>query len=248
MLALVCLAALTFTAEGLDLDPVHTALKKIGDAGTNWPAEQAARQQLVALGEPVVRTLQRELATIDDARVRRACYDILCASFAQDERTPAILVAGLGDKDDGIRYVTAFQLGTLKAYAAHRQLQVVADDTKESTDVRLAAAKSLAELGESHSLRLLYQGATADRYMERYMASIGLKALSGKNLDDFGGYSYAEGCFVSSGLEISVPFDALQEAERKANRFAAAVAYFGWLKAERPDLYKHLTPSFSRNR
>ena len=241
MLSLVCLAALTLAADGPALDPVHAALKKIGEAGTNWPAESAARQELIALGQPVVRTLRHELGEIEDVRVRRACYEILSESFAKDDQAVLILAGGLADEDAQIRYVAAFRLGDLKVYAAHRRLRLVMDDAKAPEHVRLAAAKSLAQLGESCGLRLLHEGAMADRYMDRYMANIGLKALSGKDLDDFEGYQFWEGAFVSGGIEAMFAFDALTIAEKKAKRFAAAAAYFRWLKAERPDLYKHLT-------
>ena len=243
MLSLVCLAAFAFADEGLALDPVHDALKKIGEAGaaTDWPAESAARQELIALGKPVVRTLHRELGEMEDVRVRRACYEILGESFAKDGQAVLILAGGLADEDDQIRYGVAFRLGDLKVYSAHRRLRLVMDDVKVPEHIRLAAAKSLAQLGEACALRLLYEGATADGYMDRYIANIGLKALSGKDLSDFEGYQFSEGNSVSGGRELMVAFDALTFTEKKARRFSAAAAYFRRLKAERPDLYKHLT-------
>ena len=243
MLSLVCLAALSLAADGPTLDPVHAALKKISEAcaATDWPAELAARQELIATGEAVVRTLRRELGEMEDVRVRRACYEILGESFAKDEQAVFLLADGLADEDDQIRYGAAFRMGDLKVYSAHRRLRLVMEDAKAPAHIRLAAAKSLAQLGESCGLRLLYECVTADAYMDRYMANIGLKALSGKDLGDFNGYLFAEGASVTGGRELMVPLDALTVTERKAKRFAAAAAYFRWLKAERPDLYKHLT-------
>jgi len=207
-----CLAALALAlaADGPtapprsieDPDPVHAALKKLGEAckATDWPAELAARRELIALGDPVVRTLRHELGETEDARVRRACYEILGESFAKDEQAVRLLAdGGLFDKDDGIRYGAAFRLGDLKAYRAHRRLRLVMGDVKAPDFLRLAAAKSLAQLGEPDALPFLCKGATADDYMSRYMAGIGLKALSGKNLDDFEGYQFGEGAYVSGG-------------------------------------------------
>ena len=77
--------------------------------------------------------------------------------------------------------------------------------------------------------------------MARHVGNIGLKALSGKNLEDFEGYHYAEGAFVIGGIEASSPFDAITSAEKKAQRFQAATAYFKWLKTERPELYRYAT-------
>ncbi len=247
MIPLACLAVVILALDGPDPDPAHTALKKLGEAcaATDWPAELAARQELIATGDAAVRAIQQELlAGIDDARFRRSCYEILGESFAKDERVVRLLVGALDDPDDAIRYGATFRLGDLKVYAAHRRLRLLMDDAKVSAYLRLVAAKSLAQLGESCGLRLLYDGALADSYMERYMASIGLKALSGKNLDEFEGYRFGEGACVTGGRELMVPLDAVADTERKARRFAAAAAYFRWLKAERPDLYKHLTAIF----
>jgi hypothetical protein len=115
------------------------------------------------------------------------------------------------------------------------------EDSDEYT--RLAAAKSLAQLGEGSVLRTLYIGLGHDRYMPRYMANLGIKALSGKDLNDFEGYDYSEGAFVSGGVEaIKTDPDAIADAHQKALRFKAMESYFRWLQKEHPELYKFVSP------
>jgi hypothetical protein len=111
---------------------------------------------------------------------------------------------------------------------------------------RFAAAKSLAQLGEADAevFRTLFEAVTHEGYMARMMGNAGLKALSGKNLNDFAGYQFGEGAFVSGGREAMVQFDAVRVSETRARRYAAAEGYFKWLQKERPDLYKHLTGAF----
>ncbi len=115
------------------------------------------------------------------------------------------------------------------------------DDASAPESARLAAAKSLAQLGEPDVLRVLYRDLGSDQFMSRYMANIGLKALSGKDLNDFEGYNSGEGAYVIGGNEMSIPIDAIQESENKAKRFRAMAAYFHWLRRDRPDLYKHVS-------
>jgi hypothetical protein len=77
--------------------------------------------------------------------------------------------------------------------------------------------------------------------MFRHVGNIGLKGLSGNNLEDFEGYHYGEGAIVIGGIEAGSWSDAVTSAEKKAQRFQAATAYFKWLKAERPGLYRYVT-------
>ena len=107
--------------------------------------------------------------------------------------------------------------------------------------MRQILAKSLAQLGEADVLRTLYTAVADDAFMPRYVGNIGLKALSGKSLEDFEGYHYAEGAVVIGGIECKTEVDAITSAEKKAQRFQAAAAYFRWLKTERPELYKNVT-------
>jgi hypothetical protein len=148
---------------------------------------------------------------------------------------------GLHDQDPGVRYHSAFLLGDLKVRRAEGALRAALKGAtgKDDEFYRYTLSKSLAQLGEADVLPALFAAVSGDSFMTRHVGNIGLKALSGKNLEDFEGYHYAEGAFVSGGNEFITPFDAITAAEKKARRFQAATAYFKWLKAERPELYRN---------
>lgn len=211
---------------------------------TNWPDELEAREALLSLGPVIIPKLVEAAGAHGEVRVRRSCYDLLTRSFPDDPRTAATLLRhGLLDQDYEIRYRAAFGLGDLKVEGAENALRAAFDQWagKDVEFLRFTLAKSLAQLGEADVLPTLYHAVSDDAYMSRHVGNIGLKALSGKNLEDFGGYVYSEGAMVTGGAEFMTPFDALRSAERKASRFQAAAAYFKWLKEERPELYRFAT-------
>jgi hypothetical protein len=224
------------------LDPVAEALKSLEDADNDWRVEQAASEKLAKLGEKAVNAVIQDAEDHEKARVRRTCYSLLTTSFATNPwAIQAVIRSGLSDKDERIRYECAFRLGDLKVYRAHVELRRVLNGAGKNEMLRFSAAKSLAQLGEADVLPELYKAVTDDHYMPRMIGNAGLKALSGKNLNDFACYNYGEGAFVSGGVEATTQFDAITLAEKKARRFQAATDYFKWLRKERPDLYKHLT-------
>jgi len=207
---------------------------------TNWPAELEAREALVFVGPVIIPKLTEAARDHRESRVRRSCYDLLTRSFADDERTADTLLRhGLLDQDSEIRYQSAFYLGDLKVQRAEQALRAAFDGAtgKDDMFIRFTLAKSLAQLGQADVLPVLIAAISDDAYMPRHIGNIGLKALSGKCLEDFGGYVYAEGAFVIGGAEFSTPVDALTAMEKKSRRFRAAEAYLQWLKAERPELY-----------
>ncbi len=53
--------------------------------------------------------------------------------------------------------------------------------------------------GNADVLRTLFAAVSDDSFMVRHVGNIGLKGLSGKNVEDFQGYHYAEGAFVIAG-------------------------------------------------
>jgi HEAT repeat protein len=227
-------------------DVVQAAFDKFVQAAsqTNWPDELAAREVLLALGPAIIPKLTETARTHGEPRVRRSCYDLLTRSFSDDDRTAdALLRHGLLDQDCDIRYRAAFCLGDFKVRRAEEALRAAYDGAtgKDDQFMRFTLAKSLAQLGKADVLPTLYQAVSDDAFMPRHIGNIGLKALSGKNLEDFEGYKYVERAFVTGGVELSTPFDALTLSERKAARFQAATAYFKWLKEERPDLYSFVT-------
>jgi hypothetical protein len=109
--------------------------------------------------------------------------------------------------------------------------------------LQLTAAKSLAQLGNADVIRTLYWSAGSDRAMERLQANAGLKALSGRSLKDFEGYDPHEGAFISAGIEARGMLAPIEDAEKKAKRFAAVAAFCRWLKAEKPSLWAELDPN-----
>jgi HEAT repeat protein len=227
-------------------DAVNAAFDKFVQAAskTDWPAELEAREALLSLGSEIVPKLTDAAQVHSDSRVRRSCYDLLTRSFAGDERTSdTLLDHGLHDRDDGIRYQSAFLLGDFKIQRAEPALRAAyAGATgKDDQFFRFTLAKSIAQLGQSDVLPVLVAAVSDDRFMSRHVGNIGLKSLTGRNLDDFRGYTYGEGAWVTGGIEMMVPFDPVQSVERKAARFEAAKAYLAWLKTERPELYNSLS-------
>jgi hypothetical protein len=227
-------------------DPVQTALGKLVQAatGTDWPSELAARKELTALGQEAVPKVAEAARRHEVVRVRRACYELLTDAFAKDERAVDTVVRyGLHDQDPGIRYHCAFLLGDLKVHRADRALRTALEGAtgKDDEFFRYTVSKSLAQLGQADVLPALFAAVSDDSFMTRHVGNIGLKALSGKNLEDFEGYRYAEGAIVIGGLEFASGFDAITCSEKKAQRFQAATAYFRWLKTERPELYSYVT-------
>jgi hypothetical protein len=227
-------------------DRVRTAFDKLVQAATNtdWPSELAARTELASLAQEALPKLTEAARSHGEARVRRACYELLTSGFANDERVLDTIVRfGLPDKDPQVRYYCTFLVGDLKVHDAKPALRAAlkAATGKDDEFTRYTLSKSLAQLGEADVLPSLFAVVSDDSFMARHVGNIGLKALSGKNLEDFGGYHYAEGAFVIGGLEASSPFDAITSAEKKAKRFESAAAYFKWLKAERPELYRYVT-------
>jgi HEAT repeat protein len=225
-------------------DPVRAAFEKLVAADGNWQQERPALDELKALGEKAKDLLVREAERHPKERVRNYCYELITEQFPKDDRVIEQAVRGLSDPAESVRYRLAFWLGEQKVFAAHRRLRIVMDDPKNDDRTRLTAAKSLAQLGEPDVIRKLYTGLESDWYMDRYIAHLGVKGLAGKSPDDFGGYRYSEGAFVSGGREYVTAFDAITRADKKVKRYQAILAFCTWLKEERPDLYKHLTGTF----
>jgi HEAT repeat protein len=228
------------------VDPVQTAFNKLVRAYTNkdWPSEIAARTELASLAQAAVPKVTEAARSHGEARVRLACYELLTSAFAKDERAiDTVVQYGLNDQDHGIRYSCAFLLGDLKVHHAEPALRAALKGAtgKDDEFLRCTLSKSLAQLGEADVLPTLFAAVSNDSFMFRHVGNIGLEGLSGKNLEDFEGYHYGEGAIVIGGIEALTPGDAITSAEKKAQRFQAATAYFKWLKSERPELYMYVT-------
>jgi HEAT repeat protein len=240
------LTALADKSNPTAADPVQAAFDKLVQAVTNtdWHSEAEARKELSSLGGKVVPKLIEAARSHAESRVRRVCYEILTGPFAKDDRAiDTVIQFGLKDKEAGIRYSCAFLLGDLKVGRAATALRSAFDGTtgKDDEFLHYTLAKSLAQLGQADVLPTLFNAVSDDSSMVRYIGNIGLKALSDKNLEDFEEYHSIEGQWIIGGYEFATYVEPITLAERKAQRFQAAIAYFKWLKAERPELYKYVT-------
>ncbi|CAN5378951.1 hypothetical protein BH10PLA2_BH10PLA2_37800 [soil metagenome] len=243
-ITLTALLAVTF---GMPEAPVQTraqsALQKLV-ASKCWIEQAAALDALRSLGNPGLKLIQRTAVRNADLSVRRLCYESLMRDFACDKNVIKMLISeGLADSDEEIRYRCAFFMGEHKIYSAHRRLRLLFKFSDLSERTRLAAQKSLAELGDSDVFPHLCKALGSDSYQDRILGNVGIKALSGRNLNEFGNYDFAEGAYFL-GVQLSVGIDGIRDAERKAKRFQALTAYCRWLKEARPDLYKHLTADY----
>jgi hypothetical protein len=219
----------------------HEAFARL-EAAKNSRDRDAAAGELAAMGEQAILPVHQGAKKHDNIEVRRACYRLLSEPLHKHQWAGETMARyGLHDKDPQIQYLCAFSLGTHKVYEAHRKLRMVMDDKSADHDARLAATKSLAELGEPDVMGRFFEPLSSDRYMDRYMANIGLKALSGKDLSDFENYDYGEGAFVSGGIEAVRDRNVEGVAEVRARRYLAIAAYAKWLRENRPELYKHFS-------
>jgi HEAT repeat protein len=230
-------------------DAVQAAFDRFVEAAgrAGEPAELEAREALASLGPDVVPMLAEAARGHGERRVRRSCYELLARSFADDERTvDALIRHGLHDENPGIRCYSAAALGEVRSQQAEPALRAALEEANGKRDsIRFTIAEALARLGKAEVMPVLIEGVSDEAYAWRQAGNAGLKALSGKSLEDFDGYDCREGAYTSGGT-FSMPLDALTSAERKVGRFRAAAAYLKWLKAERPELYQAVNDPYSR--
>ena len=223
-----------------------TAIEQANDAverlikAEDWRAANAIQKELAEIGAPAVRPITRQAKRHEDEKVRLWCYELLIEHFA-DEAKEFIAEKGLQDESAKVRYRCAWHCGDAKSYKAHRTLRRLMDDPRQPDYVRNAATKSLAELGEPDVIKQLVRMMADDHYMPRYMGNLGAKALTGKNLNDFNGYQYGEGAFVSGGVEAvrMHPYPAAVH-DQLAKRHQAIADYCRWMEQEKPEVFKHL--------
>ncbi len=224
-----------------------TIVRRKEHTSSAWAEQSEAAEALMAFGEPAALALSQSAEDDEEIQVRKACFYWLNHRFLTNPWVQATVIrSGLSDPDPGIRQECAFYLGEHRVYAAYRQLRGAMKAAKPDEEyVRLAAAKSLAELGEADVLPILYEALGSDRYMHRHMANLGIKGLTGKDLNDFD-YNYGEGAFVSGGVESTyLDIHGIEYAEKKARRFRALASYCRWLKATHPRYYKYLDAAYS---
>ena len=227
-------------------DPTPESLYETLVSADHWRQQAEAVHALGDLGEAGLPLLIRG-AQHDSEKVQDWCYRELFDKFADHPETAQAVLRGLGSEHHRIRYSCCFFAGTQKIESAKQKLREI---YRADKDLKLTAAKSLAQLGEPDVIRTLYLSAGSDYYMERYQANLGLKALSGRDLGDFedeaDGYNWGEGAFVSGGNEARMALRPIEDAEQKAQRYTALAAWSRWLKQEKPELYAVLDPNVER--
>lgn len=239
-LTLLLIAALT------QADPTPESLYQTLVSADHWRQQAEAVHALGDLGEAglpfLIRGTQHESEKVQDW-----CYRELFDKFADHEQTTQAVLRGLESEHHRIRYSCCFFAGTQKIASAKEKLWEI---YRVDKDLKLTAAKSLAQLREVDVIRTLYWSAGSDRYMERYQANLGIKALSGRDLSDFSeqtdGYDWGEGAFVSGGEEARMMLRPIEDAEQKAQRYTALAAWSRWLQQEKPKLYAVLDPNVER--
>jgi hypothetical protein len=217
---------------------VDDAVKRLIDAG-NWRDVLAIQKEFATLGEDAAHEVERPAKRHEDDEVRMRCFEVLTKYFGkQSEET--IAHDGLSDPSEKIRYHCAWHVGDLKIYGSHRQLRRLMEDDKQPESVRNAATKSLAQLGEPDVIRGLVKLMADDYYMPRHMGNLGAKVLTGKDLNDFNGYEFSEGAFVSGGNELRTIYIPIDYHQKAAKRHQAIADYCQWLQKNRPEIFKHL--------
>ncbi|MBA4105717.1 MAG: hypothetical protein C0485_08155 [Pirellula sp.] len=222
-------------------EPISTAkLAEQFAEASDRDEQRKLREQLIALGERAINDIYRQADNHENPRVRLRCYELLSEEFGDSEIVHERLARdGVRDPSDDIRYHCAFAVGQLKIYAGHRNLRRLMDDPKQPEHIRRAATKSLAELGEPDVIKRLIEMMQHDRFMPRHMGNLGAKALTGRDLEDFNGYKYGEGAFVS-GVEYSIDVAPEHYHTMVAKRHQALADYCSWLAKERAEIYKHI--------
>ena len=220
-------------------DLVEDAVRRLIDAD-HWREVGAIQKEFATGGETAARALERPAKRHDDDAVRLRCYEVLTKYFGK-EAEETIAHDGLSDESDKVSYHCAWYVGDLKIYGGHRRFRRLMEDDKQPESVRNAATKSLAQLGEANVIGRLIEMMENDRYMPRYMGNLGAKALTGKDLNDFNEYEFAEGAFVSGGMEaVRVNIHPADYHETCAKRHQAIADYCRWLEEARPEIFKHL--------
>lgn len=207
--------------------------------GSHWRESIPALARLVGMGKVALPFLL-DGAGDESKKVRELCYNVLWNNFASEPAAIDLFIRTLEKTGDThyarrIRYSCVFGLGTHKIKQAAVALRHVYEN---DTNLRLTAAKSLAELGYTDGFLTLYDNLGSDQYMPRYQANIGIKALTGKDLNDFSDYHWREHAMVTGGAEIRfIGFHrSITHAEDKAKRYRAIVEFHKWLEKEKPKL------------
>ena len=218
---------------------VQSTYQKLINA-KEWRQAQEASKKLAAYG-PAALPWVLKGTKHQSKLVREYCFERLCDTFPTERKAVSRIIEGVSDPDiNGIAYPCAFHLGEHKIKKAEKALRRVLSDPNSSELLRYGIAKSLAEIGKTDVFVVLYIGLGSDSFYPRYLSNIGIKALCGKDLTDFGYKSPTEGAFVSGPAVMRIKGLPIEKAKRKVERWQAILAFTEWLKAEHPKLFEQL--------
>lgn len=199
-------------------------------------------KEFASHGDAAVKALLVVLQMHDEPRLLRDAFSALRKNFPAHAATKEyILTQGLRSPHADIRQGSLFHVGDQKWSEAREELWKRMNSDPAH---RYLAANSLGELGDVRALPTLLQAVQQNSFFPRHWGNMGLNALTGKSLEDFG-YSYQEHSSILGGKEVLVYVtDPLKTVDYYARRYTACSDYLKWLQAERPELYAALTPQF----
>ncbi len=227
----------TGNALGASEEEIQKAYADLTSA--DWRKAKAASDRLSALGEAALPTVLKG-SKHEKKMVREYCYQILRSEFPKHEKSIQAIIDGLNDKESVISYPCAFHLGENRIGKGKKALKACLKDRTRDDRTRYAAAKSLAELGDRDVTVMLYTGLGSEDHYTRYLSNIGMKALCGKDLSDFGYQGPWEGAVVSGPHVMHVIGQPIEKAKRRVERWQAIIKFLEWLKKEKPKLFKEL--------
>lgn len=234
---------------GFVVQSTHTAFCSAGDdienaynelaSADHWRKAKAAAEKLGAFGEAALPVILK--GTKHETRMTREySYGILRAKFPKHSKSIQAIIDGLNDKDSMISYPCAFHLGENRIAKAKNALKACMNDESQGQKTRYAAAKSLAELGDQDVMVMLYTGLGSDHHYTRYLSNIGMKALCGKDLTEFGYQGPWEGARVSGPAVARMKGQPIEKAKKRLGRWQAIVMFLEWLEKEKPEVFKEL--------
>lgn len=224
-------------AEDLDAD-IEKAYSELTSA-THWRQAKDASEKLGSYGEDALPFLLKGTKH-QDKLIRQFCYEIIQSEFGDYPKGIQAIINGLNDDNSMVSYPSAFYLGQHRIKKAKSALQSCIQDKEKDDRTRYASAKSLAELGEKDVMVMLYIGLGSDDHYTRYLSNIGIKALCGKDLTDFGYEGPWEGAFVSGPAVMKMKGQPIEKAKRRLDRWQAIVDFLEWLKKDKPKLFNEL--------
>ncbi len=233
-----CAVQATDAASRNPTRDIETAYNQLVSA-SDWRDAKAASAKLSEFGDEALPLILKGTKH-DERMTREYCYEILRSKFQEHPRAIKRIIDGLKDDVSMISYPCAFHLGGTSSAEAKEALSACMRDKSGDSKTRYAAAKSLAQLGDDSVMAMLYVGLGSDDHYTRYLSNIGIKALTGRDLSDFGYASPWEGAFVSGPAVGRVKGQPIEKAKRSFERWQAIVGFLEWLKADRPRLFQKL--------